>query len=82
MSEQERDQELLARHCAGLMEHFDSVRIVATKHNPVDQTTTTASWGQGNFHAQRDSTREWLAMLDEGDLERARANYRKEHGHG
>lgn len=46
------------RHAVQLMEHFDSVQIICTKHAP-DGTATYRS-GDGNWYARVASTEEFL----------------------
>lgn len=57
------DLKLLERIVAQLGEHFDSVRIIATKHQ--DGKSWMASYGNGNWYAQLGSVHEWMACRDE-----------------
>jgi hypothetical protein len=53
----------LMKNCvAQLSEHFDSVRIVATRH--ANGSTAHASWGSGNWYAQKASVEEWLLSAE------------------
>lgn len=58
----EEDAAIVRRHVSQLMEHFDSVRIFATKMVPADDGLRTASftWGGGNCFAQVGLVDEWL----------------------
>lgn len=58
-----RHMRILDAHAAGLMEHFDSVQIIATKR--LGGSTVNAASGGGNFYARYGSVREWLIRQDE-----------------
>lgn len=62
--------QILERHVAQLGEHFQSVRIITTRHQ--DGQTFTVTSGAGNFHAQVGSVREWMMRQDERVLENER----------
>lgn len=53
-----------------LLEHFDSVRILVTKHDGPSDTTDAYTVGGGNIYAQQGLVEEWL--------ERQRANVLKD----
>jgi hypothetical protein len=49
-----------------LGEHFDSVRIFATRYDPsIEKGTVTANAGVGNWYASYGQVREWLIKHDE-----------------
>lgn len=60
----------LERHAAQLGERFDSVRIFATRVQ--DGKTVAVSMGNGNWHAQCGSVREWLMQQDERSRDHVR----------
>ena len=43
---------VLETKTAELMEHFDTVQIVVTRHNRLDETTDMMSRGRGNLYAR------------------------------
>lgn len=57
------DCKLLDNSVAVLMEHFDTVQIVATRHG-IDGTCCAAR-GAGNIYARAASIREWLVKDNE-----------------
>lgn len=69
-TEQDPDMRELARHAAQLGEHFDSVRIFATRTQ--DGKTFAVSTGSGNWHAQYGTVREWMLQQDERARDTAR----------
>jgi hypothetical protein len=69
---EERDMERIKRACTLLIEHFDSVQIIATRHAPDEDGTIHASWGEGNWYARYGSVREWLLKKDEASRENVR----------
>lgn len=72
MAEHEREKpreapgvELLESHAARLMEHFDSVQIVATRFSGESQETDVFRAGGGNYYARLGSMKEWLINEEE-----------------
>lgn len=63
MDQPDPDLKELERHAAQLSERFDSVRIIATHRT--DGLNCMSSFGNGNWHAQIGSVREWLFRRDE-----------------
>lgn len=56
-------KELLEKHSRILSEHFDSVRIFATKGTEDGEPNTMAlDTGNGNFYAQLGQIEEWLTI--------------------
>lgn len=53
---------LMEKHCSALMEHFDTVQIVVTRH--LKDGTRMANYGAGNLYARLASAREWLNRMD------------------
>jgi hypothetical protein len=50
-----------------LGEHFDSVQILCTRHEPaVARGTVNINFGVGNWFTRYDQAREWLVKCDEG----------------
>jgi len=68
-------QAILKRHVADLMEHFDSVRILATVHlDDGSKNTKSLEEGDGNFYAQLGQVHEWLDIQREYQRAWARAH--------
>jgi hypothetical protein len=64
-------QEQLRMACQRLMEHFDTVQIIATKKD-TDNVGTDAFWfGQGNWYARYGSVKEWAIEAESIMAERA-----------
>lgn len=57
----EEIQEQLRMACQRLMEHFDTVQIIATKKDqePLSAGTDAFWFGQGNWYARYGSVKEW-----------------------
>lgn len=71
----EKDQDLdrVKAACELLGEHFDSVQIFVTRHEPaVEDGTINISWSAGNWFTRYGQVREWLIKADE----RTRAHVR------
>lgn len=60
----DEDLARLQQACESLGEHFDSIQIFATIHDPDrgNGGTTNASWGSGNWFARKGQIEEWLGM--------------------
>ena len=64
--EKEALQVILDECAAKLAEHFDSVRIFATKQGDGSMSNTLAfDVGRGNFYAQSGQIVEWLRVQDQ-----------------
>lgn len=74
----ELDPELavLKKAVGQLMEHFDSVRVVVTRHEPNEDggRTMSLTWGGGNIYAQQQSVSDWI----EKQREHLRSEVREE----
>jgi hypothetical protein len=57
-------QKVLETKTAELMEHFDTVQIVVTRHNRLDETTEMMSKGRGNLYARCSSVEAWLESIE------------------
>lgn len=57
------DLKQLQDRVAQLMEHFDSVTIFATRHDPLEGTRSVIA-GDGSWFARAGQVREWLLKLD------------------
>ncbi len=55
---------VLETKTAELMEHFDTVQIVVTRHNRLDETTEMMSKGRGNLYARFSSVEAWLESIE------------------
>jgi len=78
--QQERDEQRLKLAVAELMEHFDTVRIVATRL--AKDGTCHATWGGGNHYAQVGSVEDWLESDKEDTRERKRQMMRDDDSTG
>lgn len=66
MSERDKDVEMLKKHLHELGEHFETVHIFLTKHEPViDEGTVTLQMGVGNWYARYGQITEWKIKQDE-----------------
>jgi len=64
-AEKQRLLKVLKDTCAKLGEHFDSVRIFATRHDPETENTYALDWGTGNIYAQLGQVRDYVIDADE-----------------
>ncbi len=65
-TQSDEDMELLKRAAESLGEHFDTVQIFATRHEPeVEDGTISASWGVGNWFTRYGQTQEWIIKANE-----------------
>lgn len=75
MSERNDDLDRVKAACESLGEHFDSVQIFVTKHEPeVEDGTVNIAWSVGNWFTRYGQVREWLIKAEE----RTRAFVRKD----
>lgn len=58
--EAEQLQNYLEHKCAEIMEHVDSVQIVVTVHNKVDNSTSLISNGKGNIYSRIGACEDWI----------------------
>lgn len=66
MSNYQEEQALLARVASQLGEHFDTVQIFASKHDPAEADgTVTLNYGVGNWYARYGQVIEWTIKHDE-----------------
>lgn len=68
MNEKTADEDMnrLKKAAAELGEHFDSVQIFATRHEPALTTGTIAAHhGVGSYYARYGQVREWVLRCDE-----------------
>ena len=54
---------LLIKHASAIVEHFDSVQILATRED--GGSTRSYAAGRGNYYARRGSVEEWLTREQE-----------------
>lgn len=72
MSAENEDTALLKKHVEQLGEHFDSVIVFGTRHDPaVEGGTVTVFESSGNWLAARGQVRDWQILQDEKTRERA-----------
>lgn len=74
------DQTLVTEAKAKLLEHFDSVLILVTRHDGGEQVTASFESGGGNFYAQMGHVREWLSIQDQYQREHAKRKDQEEQG--
>lgn len=67
----EADLEMLQKHVEQLGEHFDSVQIFCTRHEPPDGTVNV-SYGSGNWFARFGHVSDWLTKSSERTKEYVR----------
>ena len=66
MTDAERDLEMVKKATQSLGEHFDSVLILTTRHDPTTEGgTTNINYGCGNWFARYGQVREYLIKCDE-----------------
>lgn len=58
--EARHDYKVLDSFLAQLMEHFDTVQIVATKHCTERDASIKRQRGDGNWYARYGSVKEWI----------------------
>jgi len=61
---EERDLKIIEQHLCQLGEHFDSVQIFATRHDPEAGGTVNAQMGSGNWFTRYGQVREWIIKED------------------
>jgi hypothetical protein len=66
----DRDIEVLRRHAAQLMEHFETVQIFVTRDKK--KLTQAMNYGDGNFYARLAQAREFVVRQDEYVRQEAR----------
>lgn len=73
MSAKDEDLQRVQDAVDVLIEHFDSVQILATKHEPeIEDGTVHVSLGAGNWYARYGQAKEWLLRCDETAKQRVR----------
>lgn len=66
MSDESPDMQRLKLAAEALGEHFDTVQIFVTRHEPeVEDGTINAAWSVGNWFTRYGQVREWLIKADE-----------------
>lgn len=66
MNTPEQDIKLITDHVNALGEHFDTVQIFCTRHEPTEADGTIAiQKGVGNWFARYGHIRTWIAKQDE-----------------
>lgn len=69
------DKELICRTARSLAEHFDSVQIFVSRHQPAElDGTMRVSIGTGNWYSRYGQIVEWVNM----ENERARIHMRRD----
>lgn len=67
-SSEAADMAVLKSHAAQLGEHFDTVQIFVTRHDPSkDDGTVSAFEGTGNWFARYGQVRNWLLKEERKD---------------
>ncbi len=72
MSDNDKEAEMLRKHCEALSEHFDSVQIFVTRHDPSKDGTVAIHYGLGNWYSRYGQVFEWLGKQDEYTRDRIR----------
>jgi len=66
MSEKDADLDRVKMAAESLGEHFDSVQIFVTRHEPENEGgTVNVAWSVGNWFTRYGQVREWLIKADE-----------------
>ncbi len=81
MNTPEQDAALIWKALHSLGEHFDSVHIFATRHEPAEaKGTITFNDGVGNWYARYGQIREWLLQADESSRQGSPAHHPESDG--
>ena len=67
--------DILEAYALQIMGHFDTVQIIATRHDP-NAGTSLAHVGRGNIYARVGACREWMMKLDTETRIQAKDEYR------
>lgn len=60
------DLDRVKKAAEALGEHFETVQIFVTKHEPeIEDGTVNIAWSTGNFFARYGQVREWLIKVEE-----------------
>lgn len=66
MNEKDVDMDRVKKACEALGEHFDTVQIFVTRHEPATEDgTINIAWSEGNWFTRYGQVREWLIKSDE-----------------
>jgi hypothetical protein len=66
MSDDKPDLILLRKACSTLIEHFDTVQIFVTRHEPTENHgTVNIHIGRGNWFARYGHIKEWILLEEE-----------------
>lgn len=58
--------QMIKNACEKLGEHFDTVHIFSTRHEPAEENGTLSfSWGIGNWFARKGHIEHWVAEEEE-----------------
>lgn len=73
------DLDLIQKHVSALEEHFDTVMIFATRHDPAEAGGTEhCSMGGGNWYARFGQVKEWVIRQEEMARVHVRVNQEDE----
>jgi hypothetical protein len=76
----EHEVALVQHHVDKLMEHFDTVQVFVSKHNPVENRTEFLSKGAGNNYARYGQVKQWVIEDEEAARCSIRNLIREEEG--
>ena len=71
MSKEKKELKIVKDACSRLMEHFDSVQVLVTKHMG-HEGTLNVSYGSGNYFSRIGLARNWILQEDEFSKEDVR----------
>lgn len=75
MSAEESDLDRLRSACEKLAEHFDTVQIFATRHEPEQEGgTVNVAFGNGNWFARYGFIHDWMIRQNERTRQGIRAD--------
>lgn len=73
--------ELLIRdQVSRLGEFFDNVQIFANNAEQGGESTSSFTWGSGNWHARLNQARDWVTYHDEKLKATARRDFKEDNG--
>ncbi len=70
------DEAIVRQHVQQLVEHFDTVQILVSRHMPAEKDgTVSIDQGAGNWFARRGQARDFILNGDEHVREHARRSH-------
>lgn len=63
-SDRKRQEAMLDKHCDQLIEHFDSVVILASRYDPQTSLASLVKRGRGSYYTQYGIVQAWIKRQD------------------